>query len=160
MEQSAHLYIVVDFLYSTILAGIAGTSGMTLFMYLITRSGLSNADMVRAIGSKLTQSLQSAFAVGIILHFVSGIIFAMLYTLAFNFLGLHGVMPLLGAGLGFGFLHGFVLSFILVTTVAEHHPLPEFRDAGLGVAVAHLVGHVVYGALVGMIIGLLGFTLL
>jgi hypothetical protein len=48
------------------------------------------------------------------------------------------------------------MSFILVIAVAEHHPLPEFREAGFTVAVAHVVGHVVYGALVGLVLGMSG----
>jgi hypothetical protein len=37
--------------------------------------------------------------------------------------------------------------------VAEHHPLPEFREVGVAVAAAHLVGHIIYGLVVGMILG-------
>jgi hypothetical protein len=52
-----------------------------------------------------------------------------------------------------GFLHGFVVFFLLINMVAEHHPLPEFREVGVGVAAAHLVGHIIYGLVVGMILG-------
>lgn len=157
--EHQNLFLIVEFLLTTAVAGIVGTAGMSLFMHLITRSGVTNANMMGAIGSLLTKSMESAFLVGGILHFISGIGFAMLYTLLFNFFSISGFLASAGVGLAFGFAHGFVLSFVLVASVAEHHPLPEFRDAGIFVAVAHLIGHVIYGFLVGSVVGLYGFTI-
>jgi len=159
MDPPQNFYLVVEFLLTMFLAGLVGTAGMTLLMRMITKSGLTNADMVRAIGSILTGSLENALIVGTILHINSGIFFAMIYLLIFNWFGITGFLMLTLMGLGLGFLHGFVLSFILVVSVAEHHPMEEFRSAGIAVAVAHLVGHVVYGLLVGVMVGLSGFTL-
>ena len=59
-----------------LIAGILGTACMTLFLQIITKLGIANADMVRAIGSLFTKTLKSAFSFGITLHMVSGIIFA------------------------------------------------------------------------------------
>ncbi len=61
------------------------------------------------------------------------------------------------AGLLIGFIHGAVVGFLLISTVAVRHPLPEFREAGFNVAVAHWADHLVYGFLVGSVIGLLRF---
>ena len=47
--------------------------------------------------------------------------------------------------------------FVLVAAVAESHPLPEFREAGFSVAVAHWFGHIIYGLMVGAVIGLIGY---
>jgi len=44
-----------------------------------------------------------------------------------------------------------VVSFALVVLVAEHHPLERFQKAGMGVAVAHLLGHLVYGLIIGLL---------
>jgi hypothetical protein len=60
------------------------------------------------------------------------------------------------AGIGFGIIHGMIVSLTLVWECAEQHPLPEFREAGLAVGVSHFAGHVAYGAVVGLMIGLLG----
>ena len=38
----------------TIVAGVVGTAGMSLVMWLITISGIANAAMIRAIGSLFT----------------------------------------------------------------------------------------------------------
>jgi len=46
--------------------------------------------------------------------------------------------------------------FLLVVIVAEHHPIEQFHGAGFEVAIAHFVGHVIYGILVGLVVGLTG----
>ena len=149
---------IIGLLLRGVVAGVVGTGGMTGIMYLIDRAGLANAKMEVAIGSLLTKSLTNARQVGLIMHFSAGVGFAILYVILFNFLKVHGLLPFFGYGIITGFVHGFVMSFFLVYAVAEHHPLPEFREVGFGVAVAHVVGHVIYGALVGLTLGV--FSLL
>lgn len=144
------------FLSVILCAGLIATSAMTIFLRAVTRSGLTNADMERAIGSLLTKSLDSALLVGVLMHFTAGIFFAMIYALLFMVFGASGPWQLAGIGLIMGTIHGFVLSFLLVISVAEYHPLPQFRDVGFGVTVAHLIGHSIYGAVVGFMIGASG----
>jgi hypothetical protein len=147
---------IIQFLLFSAVAGVIGTGGMTFTMYLINKMGFTNARMVIAIGSILTKTRENAIRVGLIMHFTAGVIFAILYTLFFSLYGISGLLQFVGVGFGFGFIHGFVMSFILVIAVAEHHPLEEFRNAGFPVAIAHVVGHLVYGTLVGLVIGLSG----
>jgi uncharacterized membrane protein YagU involved in acid resistance len=139
-----------------LLAGLVGTGGMTAAMYLIDRWGLANAKMVVAIGSIVTRSRTNAVRAGLVMHLGAGLCFALVYAVLFLQLGVRGIGPAAGFGVVVGFVHGFAMSFILVIAVAEHHPLPEFREAGFSVAVAHVVGHVVYGALVGLVLGMSG----
>lgn len=148
--------VVLEFLLFTIVAGVVGTGGMTSVMYLINKMGITNARMVIAIGSIITKTRENAIRVGLVVHFTAGIFFAILYTVFFSVYGIDHLLKFVGVGFGFGFIHGFVMSFILVIAVAEHHPLEEFRDAGFAVAVAHVLGHMVYGTLVGLVIGLSG----
>ena len=68
-------------LWVSFVAGIIATLGMEMLLRKITVAGWANADMVRAIGSIFTKSLDSAYKVGIIIHTISGIIFAFVYTL-------------------------------------------------------------------------------
>jgi uncharacterized membrane protein YagU involved in acid resistance len=147
---------VIEFLLFSIVAGVIGTGGMTFVMYLINKMGVTNARMVIAIGSILTKTRENAIRVGLIMHFTAGTIFAILYTIFFSVYGITDLWQFVGVGFGFGFIHGFIMSFILVIAVAEHHPLEEFRDAGFPVAIAHVLGHIVYGTLVGLVIGLSG----
>jgi uncharacterized membrane protein YagU involved in acid resistance len=140
----------------TIIAGLIGTGGMTLVMWLISKSGMANADMVRAIGSLFSRDLDESLAPGLIIHFIIGALIAFIYVILISLFHPTSVAATIGTGAMIGVFHGVAFSFLLVVAVAEHHPLEHFRNAGLEVALAHLVGHVVYGLLVGTVIGIAG----
>ncbi len=144
-------------IWLAIWAGIFGTAGMEILLQSITKSGMANADMARAVGSLFTKSLQNAYGIGIIIQTINGIVFAFLYTLVIVYFQVHGFLSTAGAGTLIGFIHGAVVGFILVAAVAENHPLQEFKEAGFSVAVAHWVGHLIYGLIVGAVIGLMGY---
>jgi hypothetical protein len=123
---------------------------MIVFLELITRTKLANADMVRAIGSIITRDYELALVPGLIIQFAFGIVFSFIYfgilsyftsTLNINGILMSGFM---------GLFHGIVIGFVGVITVAEHHPLEKFKKAGLTVAVAHVLGHIVYGLTIGI----------
>lgn len=135
----------------TILAGIIATAAMCVALYIIQWRGLAEADMVRAIGSIVTRNEQNAMPIGLVIQFFSGIVFAFIYISVWSTLPIAEFQHYVLLGLVTGFAHGLVVSFMLVVLVAEHHPLPRFQNAGMGVAVAHLVAHVVYGLLVGLV---------
>ncbi len=137
----------------TILAGVIATAVMTASLYAIHWKGFAEADMLRALGSIFTRSESNALPYGMALHFVSGIVFAFLYVIVWSTLPLSEPIHYVLLGLVTGFAHGLVVSFMLVILVAEHHPLPRFQNAGIGVALAHLAAHVVYGLLVGVVAG-------
>lgn len=146
-----------DLVAISLIGGILGTLGMTIFLTVVSKSGYANADMVRALGSLFTKTLDSAFKVGIIIHICSGIIFAFFYTFAISALDVRGFLSSAGAGLLIGFIHGAVVSFLLVASVAENHPLPQFQKAGFSVAVAHWAAHLIYGLIVGISVGIIGY---
>ncbi len=58
-------------IWMSIWAGIIGTAGMEVLLQSITKSGMANADMARAIGSLFTKKLESSYRVGIMLQTVS-----------------------------------------------------------------------------------------
>ena len=144
----------------TILAGIVGTAGMSLAMWAITKSGVANAGMIRAIGSMFTKSYKGSFGPGLIIHLISGIFFGFLYVILISIFAPTSVAAAIGTGAMIGLFHGVAFAFLLVIMVAEHHPLEQFRSAGFEVAIAHLVGHVIYGILVGLVVGLTGARIL
>lgn len=137
----------------TVLAGLIATAVMSAALYAIHWKGFAEADMIRALGSIVTRNEANAVPLGVIIHFVSGIVFAFLYILVWSTLPLAEFRHYLLLGLVTGFAHGLVVSFLLVILVAEHHPVARFQQAGIGVAVAHLVAHVIYGVLVGIVAG-------
>jgi len=139
---------------TTLLAGLLGMVAMELAMWLITRSGWAQGNMIVALGSLFTRTRQNAFGVGLVAHTVAAVFFAELYLLGMLEFGLVGWPVSLFTGIGFGLLHGMVVTLTLVWIVADHHPLEEFQEAGLAVGVSHIAGHVAYGAVVGAVIGL------
>ena len=145
--------MLLTFLLTALVAGVLGGLAMEGVLWLLGAAGWAKADMIVALGSLLTKSRDNAWRVGAVLHFISAIGFAVVYTMLMVTLGYTG-MPaamMLGAGVGFG--HGLLVSLALVWIVAEQHPLEEFNEAGLAIGLSHILGHVVFGGVVGFIVG-------
>jgi hypothetical protein len=147
----------LEIIFLAVVSGLTGTLAMTSFMTLTSQSGFANADMIRAIGSLFTKSLKNSFKTGLIIQTVSGVIFALFYTIIITSLNLRGVLGIAGAGTLIGFFHGAVVAFMLVTAVAERHPLHKFQQAGFTAAFIHWAAHVFYGLAVGLMIGFIGY---
>lgn len=141
-----------------IIAGFVATLGITGTLWFINRMRLTNADMVRAVGSLFTRSSENATMVGLAIHFLAGIIISVVYLHLLSLLNAGGVVTgitsLTFFGGLLGFVHGFIFSFIMVI-VAEHHPVDLYQKADFLVAVAHVIGHIVYGLLLGLMFGIL-----
>jgi len=144
-----------ELLWVSVVAGVIGTTGMTVFLWIITKLDVVHVDMVRAIGSMFTKSLESATGVGLIAHYITGIILAFFYVLILSIIDISNVFQAVVISSTIGFIHGFIVSFMLVVAVGEHHPLEQFRQPGLTVAVGHYAGHLVYGFLVGLAAGIM-----
>jgi len=108
--------------------------------------------MVVAVGSLLTKSKENARLVGMFMHAISAIAFGIVYTLLLMAVGMTGWPAALFSGALLGVFHGLVVSLSLCWMVSDHHPLEEFRNVSVSVAVTHFIGHIVYGAVVGLVI--------
>lgn len=142
----------------TCLIGFTATFIMTLSLYFFHWRGFANGDMVRALGSFVTRNYEGSFVPGLVIHLVSGVTFAILYVYVwsqFPQIVAGGIATYVMVGALCGFAQGLVISLSLVVFVAEHHPLEQFRVAGLKVALIHLIAHIAYGATVGMMTGAL-----
>ena len=53
-------------------------------------------------------------------------------------------------GIGFGFFHGLVMSYVLMFYASEKHPIETYRNATIEEGVLHLVGHIIFGIVVGL----------
>jgi hypothetical protein len=143
-----------SFLLTSLAAGILGAAAMECAMWLICRAGWARGNMIVAVGSLFTRSRANAFRAGAALHAVSAVVFAMIYYLAMLELGLASFPQAIYAGIGFGVIHGMIVSLMLVWVVAERHPLEEFQEAGFAVGVSHFAGHIAYGAAIGLVIAI------
>ncbi|HVZ66127.1 MAG TPA: hypothetical protein VG936_16285 [Lacunisphaera sp.] len=145
---------VVRYLGTALVAGVLGGMAMEGSMWLIARVGLPRGDMILALGSLLTGSRANAYRVGVAVHVTAAIGFALVYTLLLVTLGFTRMPLSFVTGLAVGALHGILVSLMLVWVVADHHPLEEFKEADLLVGLSHFAGHVAYGGVIGLIVGL------
>ena len=145
---------IVRFLLTALAAGVLASGAMEAVLWVVGTGGWAKANMIVALGSLFTRSRDSALRVGLILHVVAGIGFAVLYTLLMLKLGYTEMPASMMLGAGVGFVHGLIVSLGLVWVVAEQHPLEEFNEAGLAIGLSHILGHVAYGAVVGVVVGI------
>jgi len=145
---------LVKYLCTSLVAGALGGLAMELAMGLISRAGLAKGDMILALGSLLTKERANARHVGLVIHATAAIGFGLVYTLLMVMLGYTHLPVSLMLGLGVGALHGLLVSLMLVWVVADRHPLEEFKEADLLVGLSHMAGHVAYGAVIGLVVGL------
>ncbi|TVR52486.1 MAG: hypothetical protein EA425_04785 [Puniceicoccaceae bacterium] len=138
---------------TVVFAGLAGGIAMLIVMHLITRTGFARGSMPVALGSLITGRRENAFLLGGAIHLISAMIFAGLYDLALRHAGITALPLPVFAGLAIGLVHGLIVSLALVWVVSDHHPLPEFQRADLRIGVCHAAGHVAFGAVVGLVIG-------
>ena len=142
------------YLGTSLVAGVLGGAAMEFVMWLIARAGLAKGDMILALGSLLSKSRENAYRIGLVIHVTASIGFALVYALLLVTLGYTRLPLALMLGLGVGVLHGLLVSLMLVWVVSDRHPLEEFKDADLLVGLSHFAGHVAYGAVVGLVVGL------
>jgi hypothetical protein len=153
---------MVSFLLTSVTAGVLGGAAMLASMWLMARAGLFAGEweppprrsMVVAVGGLITKSRASAFRVGMLVHCVFAIVFAMIYAVVLGWLGATALPAALVVGVTLGFAHGLVVSLGIVW-VADGHPFEEYNETSLAIGVAHMAAHVVYGAVVGLVIGLM-----
>lgn len=154
-------------LWGTVAGGLVGTLVLTVAMRAASELRLTRIDLPFLLGSAVTDDRARAKAVGFVMHFLAGQVFALGYFVVFAATGRSGW--LFGALLGVvhSLFAGSALVNILVPlvhprmgspvtgapTVALLEP-PGFLMLNYGVAtpLVSLVAHVAYGAIVG------GFT--
>lgn len=145
---------LVSYLLTSLVAGVLGGLAMEVAMWLIGRAAKVKGDMILALGSLITKRRDGAYRVGFLVHATSAFGFALVYALLMVRLGYTDLPVSAMLGLGVGVFHGLLVSLMLVWVVAEHHPLEEFKEADLLVGLSHLAGHVAFGGMVGLVVGL------
>jgi hypothetical protein len=143
---------IPQLVYIALAGGLLGTGVMTLFMLVVDKSGLANADMMRAVGSLLTKRYDNALLPGVLIHFTSGTVIAVVYALLVQAFDPTAFNAALAFSTALSVVHGGVVGLLLVVAVAERHPLEQFRQAGFIVAAVHWLAHVLYGFVVGLVV--------
>jgi hypothetical protein len=124
------------------LAGLAGTAVMTLLMLAAPMMGMPKM----LIGEMLGNFLRIGSGAGWVMHALIGVVLALLY--AGGVVGhLPGNRTLRGATYGFGV---FLVAQLVVTPMMGGG---VFSGGNVPMIMGSLLGHLVYGALVGTIYG-------
>ena len=158
-------------IWGAVVGGLAGTLVLTTLLRAASELGLTRMDIPFLLGTAVTADRVRAKAIGYVLHFVSGLLFALAYYAVFVVVDESGF--LLGAL--FGVVHaafaGSALVNILLPVVhprmgtgftsAGAAPLLEppgflLLNYGRQTPVATVVAHVAYGAIVGGFVSLAG----
>ncbi len=129
-----------------ILGGIVGTVVMTLMMYFVAPMMLGQPMDVAAM---LGGMLGGSWMMGMVMHFING---AVIFPLIYAYL-LYGFLP--GAPWLKGTLLGLAL-WLLSQTVVTPMMGGGFFSANAGgpmAVMASLIGHAIYGALLGEVAG-------
>jgi hypothetical protein len=158
-------------IWGALVGGLVGTLLLTTALRAASELGLTRMDLPFLLGSAVTSDRSRAKAIGYVLHFGFGLLFALAYAAVFAVVGESGF--LLGAGLGV--LHALFAGTALVNvllpavhprmgtgfTAAGSAPLLEppgflLLNYGPRTFVATLAVHVAYGSIVGGFVGLAG----
>lgn len=141
------------------ICGLIGAFAMTAFMSAVSQAFSQRVDMARALGSYFTGKAEGSGALGRTIHSVAGVIFGMIYFAIMQAMGALVFPYALFLGIGFGFFHGLIMSYMLMFYASERHPVEEFRKATLEVGLLHLVGHIIFGAVAGLLGGLIALAM-
>jgi len=144
---------------TAILAGLIGTAAMTGLMYMGYMMNM-RMDMPMMLGTMFLASPGPALWLGMMIHLMMGtVLFPAIYGFA--------LQPGSGSGTGRGVLLGLILwaaaNLMVMPMMDAIHPMvksgmmpaPGFLMLNLGVMapVGSLIGHLVYGALLGKLAG-------
>jgi hypothetical protein len=147
--------------------GLVGTVVLTTGLRLAQELGLTRMDIPLLLGTVFTDNRSRANAIGYALHFLNGLLFALLYAAVFFAVGRAGWIFGGILGIAHAAFAGGALVNVLLPAVhprmgtpwsdAGEAPLlepPGFMLVNYGrhTAIGNLVAHVAYGAIVG------GFT--
>ena len=130
-----------------IVAGLAGTAAMTVLMYVAPMMGMPKMDIVGMLGSLFTTNKGLATALGLMAHFVAGVVFAIIYALLWS-VGIGSATWLWG--LVFGAVHGIV-AIVMVPLLMRMHPRAPEMAGGAMAKAGMLMAHLVYGLIVALV---------
>jgi hypothetical protein len=151
-------------LWGALAGGVVGTIVLTTSLRAAQELGWTRMDLPLLLGTAFTADRSRANVIGYAIHFVNGVLFALLYYAVFAAVGRAGWL----LGLALGLVHGVFAGGALVTTLlpavhprmgtrwsdAEETPLLEppgflLRNYGERTVIGNLVAHLAYGAIVG-----------
>ena len=143
-------------LFLVLLSGAIGACVMGALVQWSSRGKATDTDGVQALGNFGLLGLGHGKLTGWIVHIVAGMVFAVPYAIVMQWLGLTQIHHMLLAGVATGALHGYVVGFWIIILLGEHHRFRRVREEGPVLAVIYMISHVVFGGVVGLMLGVTG----
>lgn len=153
---------------AALLGGFVATVVLTTALTAASELRVTRMDIPFLLGTAWTQNRTRARVLGYVLHFVVGLIFALAYYGAFIVVGRAGWLLGMALGLAHGLFAGTTLVNVLLPAVhprmgtpfsaANDTPLLEapgflLLNYGRATPVVTILAHVVYGGIIGAVIG-------
>lgn len=132
-----------------LIGGIVGTAVMSAFLLFPRWLGIGKIDVIPAVGALITGKAENAFTPGYIIHFTSGIVFAYFYWGVISLMHLPLVWWTFAMA---GFIHGIIVMLLVCIVIMEHHPIARYHERGPMTGLSQLLGHILYGVVVGLVI--------
>lgn len=129
----------------TVKAGLLGTFAMTVMMILGPMMGMPKMDMGQMLGP-MNPMIPMPYAIGWVLHFVIGIILTGIYA---QFL----INRLPGDGWKRGMIFSLFPFLVKEIMVSPMMGMGLFDGGNLMMIMGGLMGHLVYGAVIGIVYG-------
>jgi len=130
-----------------IVAGLAGTAVMTMMMVAAPPMRMPKMDIAGMLGAMVISKKETAAAVGMVMHFMMGAMFGLIYALVWN----AGVGSVTASwGLIFGAAHA-VAAMGMMPVMMRMHPRPPEMAGGPSMLAGLLMGHLVFGLVLALV---------
>lgn len=139
-----------------IVAGLVGTVVFTMILYGAPMMGMPKMDIAQLLGSMFLPKGGTAFAVGIVVHFMMGIIFVAVYAVVWNAFDNNVTW---WSGLIFGAVHAMVAAVGMSMMLSIHKEVKAGRfdnpmkTGGAKGMLGVLMAHMVFGLVVALVYG-------
>lgn len=134
---------------SALLAGLVGTIAMTVFWYAARAAGWMKLDWGQLLGTFFLPPGHRALAVGLVWHFLTGLLFGVIYAYLITEAG---VVPGIWNSIALGAIHGLVALAMLYFMPRVHPILPHRRATAIWSArdlALYTLGFPLFGAFFG-----------
>lgn len=145
-------------LLAAVIAGLSGTVVLSMVMAMAPKMGMPKMDIV---GMLSTMFGKPNPALGWMMHFVNGIIFALIYAFLWS-AGIGGPTPV--GGLIFGAVHWLMVGMIMGMIPMMHAGVKSgdveapgmwmTKSGGMMAFVGGLIGHLIFGLIVVLVYNL------
>lgn len=129
-----------------LIGGIIATAVMSLVMFIAPMMGMPKMSPP----AMLSMMMGFPIAVGWLMHFMIGIIFAMAYAFVFK-----NVVKKINSNILKGVIFGiavFIFAQIMMAIMGMMFPLPPMEGSMMLIMLGSILGHLVYGIVVAMLV--------